>query len=255
MKRFILVSFIIASMLSCFAATTANTDINVKAYKAESIPNNSKDVIFNVSVKSFTGASFSTVKSTIDISKDIIDTYTINDAFSIEIQTNYNPIAIDIEFTPFVNKEDKTKKVGVNYGFTADTIAELEGLTAVSAVNHKQTKYFFGYMFEVSLTNNVTTINVPATSDAITTTLTMAVSKMKSKRNSKDSSWTSYSSPEDSSEKPQASSNNAILPSLNNTQYATSTTHYSLSIAAADYNSFEGNVDYYADVKLTINTV
>lgn len=248
MKKVFLILSLLTLVLLCAFATTASDVFDVLAYKEEAPEASASGTILSVSVKSFDYSFVNATDSVIDISDEMVKSRTLSRAFTVTINTNLpNEINVDLEFTPFVNSNDSSKKIGVTYTYSTDPFVKTIGSQLADG----------GWAYvrvtpDVHLKDNATTISVPASATTVTTKLIQSVAKLELKNKNynrenypvewelptKEVWWTA-----------------STIPGFASTDYYSTTSIFSLSISDADYDSMPTNVDYYAGVRLSFTMV
>ncbi|MCF0238783.1 MAG: hypothetical protein HUK24_09295 [Sphaerochaetaceae bacterium] len=247
MKKTLTILLLLITFLAYTFAESTTGNLNLSAYKEQAIVLPT-DVILSVIASSNTSADIS--NQVVDISNEIDSNRTVNNAFSITVSSNLRADAVlTLEFTPFINQADATKKVGIIYSYSTEPYVTVTGSYDVQ--NYCKCRY----TPEAYLTNNATSISVPSSSTTVTTTLTQRVAKIERRWNSWNSTWNKPEWVLESSygDFGQYDGKHPVilLPGFEGTDAIYTTSNFTLTIPEADYSNMVLKSDYFASVKIT----
>ncbi|MCF0238039.1 MAG: hypothetical protein HUK24_05525 [Sphaerochaetaceae bacterium] len=249
MKKISLILFIILISLVSIFAVTETKNFNISAFNQYSsydqfiptkasflitIKNNDDDVVLN--------------GSTVDITKKIDNSRTINNAFAVILTSNYNKnsIVVNLEFTPFVNQSDSTDKIGVTYNYSLETPQYSVGSVKINNCA------YFRYLPKSYLTNNVTSVSVPSSTTTQSINLFFAVDKREERNATWNPTWGSSEWTNIQQNTSNWEKQNETLPGFASEDFISTTSNFSMTINETEYNNMDVSAQYLASVKLTV---
>lgn len=264
-KTLFVFTFLIILCSSLVFADTSAT-LTIRGYKnstkKDTLPTEGLIIsVYDTRVtQSFTSLVTDRITITDDLGYDYYKT-DYNDIFSVKIQTNLKAnVSVDIQFSPFINQEDKNDYIPTSYKLTASGTDYINPkYYNTSGRNSNQKYYFIKYIpsftnasSEVSGITTATTVN-------ITQTITGKTGSAKAIATTTSSGWnstTTYSAPSvdavTSWSTYTSSSSSETLDYIGDA-YVESVIYVQMKLDLASNYKIATNVDYKAPVKITVS--